>query len=68
MLLRATTDRGVIAILDSRLVTKRYGQFLRASLLPFWQTTDRQVARGALQRLVGTANRSPAAGRQQRTD
>lgn len=67
-LLRATTDRGVIAILDNRLVTKRYGQFLRASLLPFWQTTDRQVARGALQRLVGTANRSPAAGRQQRTD
>lgn len=67
-LLRATSDRGVIAVLDSRLVTKRYGQFLRASLLPFWQTTDPQVARGALQRLVGTANRSPAAGRKQRTD
>lgn len=59
-LLRATTDRGVIAVLDSRLVTKRYGQFLRASLLPFWPTTDPQVVRAALQRLVGAAHRGPA--------
>lgn len=59
-LLRATTDRGVIAVLDSRLVTKRYGQFLRASLLPFWPTTDPQVVRAALQRLVGAAHCGPA--------
>jgi ATP-dependent DNA helicase DinG len=50
-LLRSVDDRGVVAILDPRLVTKRYGEYLRASLPPFWQTTDPQVVRGALQRL-----------------
>jgi ATP-dependent DNA helicase DinG len=50
-LLRSTDDRGVVAILDPRLVTKRYGEYLRASLPPFWQTTDPAVVRGALQRL-----------------
>lgn len=50
-LLRRTDDRGVIAILDSRLVTARYGGYLRASLPPFWQTTDRDVVIGALERL-----------------
>ena len=50
-LLRSVDDRGVVAILDPRLVTKRYGEYLRASLPPFWQTTDSQVVRGALQRL-----------------
>ena len=34
------TDRGVVAVLDPRLVTARYGDFLRASLPPFWTTTD----------------------------
>lgn len=51
-LLRSTTDRGVVSVLDSRLVTKRYGSFLRASLPDFWQTTDPEVVRGALTRLV----------------
>lgn len=51
-LLRSTTDRGVVAVLDNRLVTKRYGAFLRKSLLPFWQTTNPETVRGALQRLV----------------
>ena len=50
-LLRSVDDRGVVAVLDPRLVTKRYGDFLRASLPPFWQTTDPQVVRGALRRL-----------------
>ncbi len=50
-LLRSVDDRGVVAILDSRLVTKRYGEYLRASLPPFWQTTDPEVVRGALRRL-----------------
>jgi len=50
-LLRSMDDRGVVAILDPRLVTKRYGEYLRASLPPFWQTTDPKVVRGALQRL-----------------
>jgi len=51
-LLRTMSDRGVVAILDPRLVTKRYGGFLRASLPPFWATTDPDVARGALRRLA----------------
>jgi ATP-dependent DNA helicase DinG len=51
-LLRTMSDRGVVAILDPRLVTKRYGSFLRASLPPFWATTDPQVVRGALRRLA----------------
>jgi ATP-dependent DNA helicase DinG len=51
-LLRSMDDRGVVAILDPRLVTKRYGEYLRASLPPFWQTTDPEVVRGALRRLA----------------
>jgi ATP-dependent DNA helicase DinG len=50
-LLRSMGDKGVVAILDSRLATARYGGFLRASLPPFWSTTDPAVVRGALRRL-----------------
>jgi ATP-dependent DNA helicase DinG len=50
-LLRSMDDRGVVAVLDPRLVTKRYGEYLRASLPPFWQTTDPAVVRAALERL-----------------
>ena len=50
-LLRSTNDRGVVAILDSRIATARYGGFLRASLPPFWTTYDQDVVRGALRRL-----------------
>jgi len=53
-LLRSVDDRGVVAVLDPRLVTKRYGEYLRASLPPFWQTTDPEVVRGALRRLAGS--------------
>jgi ATP-dependent DNA helicase DinG len=51
-LIRTTTDRGVVAVLDPRLVTARYGTFLRASLPPMWMTTDGQVARKALSRIA----------------
>jgi ATP-dependent DNA helicase DinG len=51
-LIRTTTDRGVVAILDPRLVTARYGSFLRASLPPMWPTTDRDVVLSALKRLA----------------
>ncbi|WP_291313398.1 ATP-dependent DNA helicase [Corynebacterium sp. UBA2622] len=51
-LLRSVNDRGVVAVLDNRLVTKRYGSFLRRSLPAFWETTDPTVVRGALKRLV----------------
>lgn len=50
-LLRRVTDRGVVAVLDSRMVTARYGGYLRASLPPFWQTTDAAQVRAALERL-----------------
>ena len=50
-LLRTMTDRGVVAVLDPRLVTARYGDFLRASLPPFWTTTDPALVRAALGRL-----------------
>ena len=52
-LIRTTTDRGVVAVLDPRLVTARYGGFLKASLPPMWATTDPEVARQALKRLAG---------------
>jgi ATP-dependent DNA helicase DinG len=50
-LIRTTTDRGVVAVLDPRLVTARYGSFLKASLPPMWTTTDPAVVRAALARL-----------------
>ena len=45
------TDKGVVAVLDPRLKTARYGSFLRASLPPFWSTTDPEIAVSALRRL-----------------
>jgi ATP-dependent DNA helicase DinG len=50
-LLRRVTDRGVVAVLDSRMVTAGYGPYLRASLPPFWQTTNAAQVRAALERL-----------------
>ena len=55
-LLRTMTDRGVVAVLDPRLVTARYGDFLRASLPPFWTTTDPALVRAALRRLSAGAS------------
>jgi ATP-dependent DNA helicase DinG len=54
-LLRRVDDRGVVAILDSRMATARYGGYLRASLPPFWATTDTARVRGALERLRADA-------------
>jgi ATP-dependent DNA helicase DinG len=51
-LIRSRTDRGVVAILDPRLATARYGPFLRASLPPMWMTYDGELARAALRRLT----------------
>lgn len=51
-LIRRSTDRGVVAILDPRLVTARYGTFLRGSLPPMWFTSDLSVVEGALRRLA----------------
>ena len=58
-LIRASGDKGVVAVLDSRLATARYGSFLRAALPPFWSTTDRSVVLQALQRLSAQPAGSP---------
>ena len=50
-LIRASGDRGVVAVLDSRLATARYGSFLARSLPPLWPTTNRSIVLGALERL-----------------
>jgi ATP-dependent DNA helicase DinG len=58
-LIRTTADRGVVAVLDPRLATARYGGFLRASLPPMWPTSDPALVRQALKRLSSAAT-SPA--------
>ncbi len=52
---RSVSDRGVVAVLDSRLATARYGGFLRASLPPLWPTQRPDVVRDALRRLDAAA-------------
>jgi ATP-dependent DNA helicase DinG len=54
-LLRTMTDRGVVAVLDPRLMTARYSDFLRASLPPFWTTADPALVRAALRRLAASS-------------
>jgi ATP-dependent DNA helicase DinG len=54
-LIRTHADKGVVAILDPRLATARYGGFLKASLPPLWATTDPEAVRGALKRLSAMA-------------
>ncbi len=54
-LVRSSDDRGVVAVLDSRLATARYGSFLRASLPPFWPTADKAKVLAALHRLDESA-------------
>jgi ATP-dependent DNA helicase DinG len=50
-LIRSIDDRGVVAILDSRIVTKRYGSVLLNSMPPLWRTSDKAVVRDSLKRL-----------------
>jgi ATP-dependent DNA helicase DinG len=54
-LVRRSDDRGIVAFLDSRMMTARYAGFLQKSLPPFWPTTDRTMVLAALQRLDETA-------------
>ncbi|MBE6481803.1 MAG: ATP-dependent DNA helicase [Actinomyces ruminicola] len=51
-LVRRADDRGVVAVLDPRLRTARYGAFLARSMPPLWPTRDRDVVLGALGRLA----------------
>lgn len=50
-LIRSVTDRGVVAVLDSRLATQRYGGYLMRSVPPLWATQKKDVVLGALSRL-----------------
>jgi ATP-dependent DNA helicase DinG len=50
-LIRSVDDRGVVAILDSRIVNKRYGSVLLNSMPPLWRTSEKSVVRESLQRL-----------------
>jgi ATP-dependent DNA helicase DinG len=54
-LVRSSDDRGVVAVLDPRFATARYGGFLRSSLPPFWPTADKEKVLAALRRLDETA-------------
>jgi len=51
-LIRSIDDRGVVAIMDSRIVTKRYGSVLLNSMPPLWRTNDKEVVRTSLSRLA----------------
>jgi ATP-dependent DNA helicase DinG len=53
-LLRTQNDRGMVAILDSRLATAGYANFLLESMPDFWRTTDPAVATAAISRLGST--------------
>lgn len=47
-LVRAADDKGIVAVLDPRLATARYGGFFRSSMPDFWYTTDRNQVRRSL--------------------
>ena len=47
-LLRHVTDRGVVAVLDSRFATKRYGGFLRSSMPALWPTSRYRCCDGGV--------------------
>ncbi|MGH8833519.1 MAG: ATP-dependent DNA helicase [Actinomycetes bacterium] len=54
-LIRTSSDRGVVAVLDPRLATARYAPFLRASLPAFWYTADPAQVRASLTNLRDAA-------------
>ena len=61
-LIRSSTDRGVVAVLDSRLSTARYAGFVRRSLPPFWPTEDGAQARRSLRALADADAAASAVG------
>ena len=50
-LIRSIDDRGVVAILDSRIVNRRYGSILLNSMPPLWRTSDPAIVKESLSRL-----------------
>ncbi|SDS97209.1 ATP-dependent DNA helicase DinG [Brevibacterium sandarakinum] len=51
-LIRSTSDRGVVAVLDSRLRSARYGGYLVNSMPSMWPTTDSTLVKSSLGRLA----------------
>ena len=56
-LIRSVSDRGVVAVLDSRVATKRYGGFLMKAMPPMWSTQNKAAVTGALARLSASIDR-----------
>ena len=56
-LIRSVSDRGVVAVLDSRVATKRYGSFLMKAMPPMWSTQNKAAVIGALARLSASIER-----------
>jgi ATP-dependent DNA helicase DinG len=50
-LIRSSNDKGMVAVLDPRLVNSNYAKRLINSLPPFWLTTDPKEAKESLARL-----------------
>jgi Rad3-related DNA helicases len=59
-LIRTSSDKGVVAILDPRLRTKRYGTTLTGSLPPFHPSNDPDAVTAALTRLTGQPPLTPS--------
>lgn len=55
-LLRSIDDRGVVAVLDPRLATARYGSWIRNSMPAFWETQRFGQAEQSLKNLVQDIN------------
>jgi ATP-dependent DNA helicase DinG len=59
-LVRASGDRGIVAVLDPRVERARYGSFLRKSMPDFWYTTDRNQVRRSLASIDAAAKAADA--------
>ncbi|MFL6288905.1 MAG: ATP-dependent DNA helicase, partial [Actinomycetes bacterium] len=57
-LIRSADDKGVVAVLDSRLANARYAEFIRTSLPPMWPTTDGALVRASLAKINQVATGS----------
>jgi ATP-dependent DNA helicase DinG len=55
-LIRSMEDKGVVAILDTRITSKRYGSVLLRSMPPFWRTNDKAIVLDSLKRLNQSFN------------
>lgn len=59
-LIRTGTDKGVVAILDRRIITKGYGRAMQAAVPDFRVFHDRDTVESALRRLTGSTDTATA--------